>query len=72
MDKMDKAALAAIGTSTALTGGGSVTVAVITKTFLGITVGTTTVALPVAGIVATVGLATWGGYRVWRWMNKSD
>jgi fatty acid desaturase len=67
MDKLDKAALAAIGGGT--TAGlalGSITVAVAQTTFLGIGISTTTVALPVAGLVAAGGAVTWGGYRVWR------
>jgi hypothetical protein len=81
MDRTDKAALVAIGrASTAAAGLGSVTVAIITTTapawgplgWIGLTTTTaTTIALPVAGVVAVAGAATWAGYRVWKVMTKS-
>jgi hypothetical protein len=61
----DKAALTAIGAATGLsTVAGSIAVAVTTTKILGITVATTTVALPVAGIVAAGGALTFGGYKM--------
>lgn len=73
MDNQDKAAPAAISTATAgpLTLG-SITVAVAKSTFLGLTVSTTTVALPVAGLVVGGGALTYGGYRVWRAMRGAS
>jgi hypothetical protein len=81
MDSTDKKAVAAIASASAAAAGlGSVTVAVITSTapawgplgWLGLTTVTvTTVALPVAGVVAAAGAATWGAYRVARAVRRS-
>jgi hypothetical protein len=70
MDNEDKAALAVIGTATGVsTVAGTVTVAVTTTKVLGITVATTTVALPVAGLVLAGGAVTYGGYKMWKWLR---
>lgn len=55
MDGEDKAALAAIGAATGVSATvGTVTVLVTTTKILGITVATTTVAVPVAGLFSRV------------------
>jgi hypothetical protein len=70
MDKEDKAALTAITAATGVsTMAGSITVAVTTTKILWITVATTTVALPVAGLVAAGGALTFGGYKMWKWLR---
>jgi hypothetical protein len=56
-------------------GAGSITVATVTSSAPGIlgAIGlttTTTVALPVAGIVATAGLAAYGVFKVVKWLNN--
>jgi hypothetical protein len=45
---------------------------VTTTKILGITVATTTVGLPVAGLVLAGGALTFGGYKVWKWMRAND
>ncbi len=55
-------------------GAGSITVATVTASAPGLlgVIGfttTTTVALPVAGIVAGAGLATYGAMKVIKWLN---
>jgi hypothetical protein len=70
MDNQDTAALAAIGAATGLsTTAGTITVAVTTTKILGFTVATTTVGLPVAGLVLAGGAVTYGGYKVWKWLG---
>jgi hypothetical protein len=72
MDKQDKAALAAIGAATGLsTAAGTITILVTTTKILGITVASTTVGLPVAGLVLAGGALTWGGYKVWKVMQAA-
>ena len=51
---------------------GSITVAVTTTKILGVTVATSTVALPVAGLVVAGGAVTYGSFRMWKWLQRSD
>lgn len=74
MDKQDKLVLAAIGAATGVgTTTGTITVLVTTTKILGITVASTTVALPVAGLIAAGGALTFGGYGLFlsRSSNRS-
>lgn len=74
----DLEAIAAIGAATGASAGlGSITVLTTTTTAHGILAllgaGTTTVvALPVAGIVATGGLLTYGGYKVIKYIHNQE
>ena len=64
MDSQDKTVLGAIAAATGVsTTGGAITVMVTTTKILGITVATTTVALPVAGLVAAGGAVGLGDVR---------
>lgn len=73
MDKEDKLVLGAIGAATGLsTTAGTITVLVSTTKILGITVATTTVALPVAGLIAAGGAVTFGGYKMWKWLRSKE
>jgi hypothetical protein len=73
MDSQDKTVLGAIAAATGVsTAAGTITVIVTTTKILGITVATTTVALPVAGLVAAGGAVTFGGYKVWRWLRTPE
>jgi hypothetical protein len=73
MDREEKTVLSVIGTLTGLTStAGSVTIAVTTTKILGITVATSTVALPVAGIAVAGGALTYGGYKVLRWLRSQE
>jgi hypothetical protein len=64
-----------VTTAASTAGAGSLTVATITSSapgllgIIGLTT-TTTVALPVAGIVAGAGLATYGVVKVLKWLNE--
>ena len=63
MDSQDKTVLAAISAATGVsTAAGTITVMVTTTKILGITVATTTVALPVAGLVLAGGALTFGAH----------
>jgi hypothetical protein len=73
MDSQDRTVLGAIAAATGVsTAAGTITVMVTTTKILGITVATTTVALPVAGLVAAGGAATFGGYKMWKWLRSRD
>ena len=82
MDMLDKAALSALSAAcTAAVSLGTVTIAVFTTTvpawgplgWIGLTaVTTTTVALPVAGVVVIGGAATWGGIKVYKAMTRKQ
>ena len=67
MDSEEKVVVGVIGTATGVSAtAGSLTVLVTTTKILGITVATTTVAVPVFAIIATGGLLTYGGYKMWK------
>jgi hypothetical protein len=73
MDSQDKTVLGAIAAATGVsTAAGTITVMVTTTKILGFTVATSTVALPVAGLVAAGGAATLGGYKMWKWLRSRD
>jgi hypothetical protein len=64
-----------VTTAASSAGAGAITVATVTSSAPGIlgAIGlttTTTVALPVAGIVATAGLAAYGAFKVVKWLNN--
>jgi hypothetical protein len=73
MEKEEKVVLAAVGAATGVsTMAGTVTVLVTTTKILGITVATTTVAVPVAGLIAAGGVLTFGGYKMWKWLRSKE
>jgi hypothetical protein len=73
MDNQDKTIFGVLAAATGIGAtAGTITVIVTTTKILGITVATTTVGLPVAGVIAAGGALTFGGYKMLKWLRQND